>query len=251
MNKISFSCTLYNSKAYTGGTIFLVSAFRTKLWHYRSVINALNKRGFRVYVYTYKTESLLTAHPEDLADFSARIVANITDTIAEHRKTDNRCLFGIIGVSAGSMVALHAAKKCPDLEKIMLVTVPGGTAQNVWETPTLKKMKHKFESLNLSPGEVYEKLGYIEATYRLDLLANRKMLIYANEHDPVIRYQNTQLLIQEAQKQKIDLTLRHIEARRHSLTIIKVFKDKASWLPFFLSLKDNTEIISSDEPTKS
>lgn len=237
MSKLSFNCKCYEPREFTGGTIFLIAAFKSRRWFYGPIIKALLKRGFRVIVYDYASRPLLNAHPEDWVEVTDRLTQDIASKVAVEKHKHPAARFGIIGVSVGSALALYAAKLISELEKIMLVTIYGSSAQQVWDYKVLKKVRHKFESTGRSVKDAAEVFGYLEPISHLNLIHSRKILLYANERDPVIRFDNTKLFINEAQKQGIDLTVRRIRSRRHSTTIVKVFKEPSLWTPFFMGLK--------------
>lgn len=237
MSKLTFEYKSYRAKEFNGGTIFLIAAFKSKGWFYTPTAKALLKEGYNVYVYDYPWRPLLEAHPEQWVELGDRVTSDIVDKIAaeKHKHVDAR--FGVIGVSVGSALAMHVAKTVKELEKIMLVTLYGSSAQHVWEHPILKKMRAKFEASNLSVDDAAQVFGFLEPLHRLDLIGKRKILLYANERDPVIRFSNTQLFIKEAEKSQVDLVVRRVHARRHSTTILKVFREPPLWTPFFKDLK--------------
>lgn len=237
MAALTFNCTTFTPDEYTGGTIFLIAAFRSKKWFYRPIINTLLHRGFNVYIYDYAWRPLLESQPEEWVEVTERLTQDIADKITAERHLHPAARFGIIGASVGSALAMHAAKSIEDLEKIMLVTIYGSSAHQVWDHPKLHKIKHKFESNGRDVKDAAAVFGYLEPVSHLELIGNRKILLYANERDPVIRFSNTQLFIDEARKHKINLMVRRISARRHSTTILKVFKEPLLWVPFFISLK--------------
>lgn len=237
MYTLNFRCTTYNPEEFTGGTIFLISAFKTRKWFYGPIISALLSRGFNVHVYDYAWRPLLEVHPEEWVEFGERMTKDISEKIEAEKDLYPSARFGIIGVSVGSVLAMHAAKMLQDLEKIMLVTLYGSSAQHVWEHPSLYKMQQKFESTGRDVRDAAAVFGYLEPLSHLDLIGHRKILLYANERDPVIRFSNTQLFIDEAKRHHVNLLVRRINARRHSTTILKVFKESALWVPFFVGLK--------------
>lgn len=236
--KLKFSAKSYEPENFTGGTIFLMAAFGTKAWYYRPVVRVLLQNGFKVHVYDYLSRPLLEADPEHWVEFNQRINADLAAKIASERRFYKDARFGIIGASVGSMLAIHAAKLYGEIEKIMLVTVYGSSANHVWESPKLSKIKSKFELSNRGVSEAYKLFGHMEPTYKLHLIGRRKILLFANERDRTIRFENTKLLIEEAQRLGLDLSYKKIRALRHSATLFKVFRNQKTWLPFFMSLKE-------------
>lgn len=240
MSNLNFNCTSYIPAEFTGGTVFLIAAFKTKHWYYNPIINVLLKKGFNVFVYDYPWRPLLDAEPEEWVEFSERVTKDIDSKIIAEKNLHPMARFGIIGVSVGSALAMHAAKTLPALEKIMLVTLYGSSALHVWEHPLLEKMRDKFESSGRGIKDAAAVFGYLEPLSHIELIGHRKILLYTNERDPVIKFSNTSLFIDEAQKHHINLIVRRISARRHSMTILKVFKEPVLWVPFFLGLKHRT-----------
>lgn len=230
-----FYVTHFASKKPGNAVIFLVASFKTKVWQYRPVIKRLTDMGFSVYAYDYLWKPLLEAYPEEWVNFSEKITADIDEKIQFHKQQpDSR--FGIIGVSVGSILAMHAAKVQPDIEKTLLVTVYGSSARQVWEHPSLLKMRAKFENSNLTERQAFDVFGHLEPTYKLDLLGKRSLLVFASVDDKVIRFSNTRLLIDEAEKQSIDITVYLIDTKRHSMAIVKAFRNTKKWHPFFANL---------------
>lgn len=237
-SSLRFSVKSYQPESFTGGTIFIMAAFGTKVWHYRPVVRVLLHNGFKVHVYDYLSKPLLDVDPEHWVEFNRRINADLAQKIEGEKRRHKAARFGIIGASVGSMLAIHAAKLFEEFEKIMLVTAYGSSSNHVWESPKLVKIKQRFELTNRSPKEAYELFGYMEPTYQLQRIGRRKILLFANEGDRTIRFENTKLLIEEARRLGINLTYKRIRAVRHSTTLIKVFRDQKTWLPFFMSLKE-------------
>ncbi len=237
MGQLIFECKSYRPREFTGGTVFIIAAFRTRRWHYGPIVNALNKKGFNVYIYDYPSRPLLTAQPEEWVEVTERLARDIATNIRSETSKYPGTRFGIIGVSVGSALALYAAKTIKELEKIMLVTVYGSSAMHVWEHPQLRKIRDKFESTGRDIKDAAAVFGFLEPMSHLDLIADRSILLYANERDPVIRFSNTQLFIDEAKRHGIKLLVRRVSAKRHSTTILKVFKEPVLWLPFFIGLK--------------
>lgn len=237
-SKLKFSVKSFTPPNFTGGTIFLMAAFGTKAWYYKPVVRVLLQNGFKVHVYDYVSQPLLDADPEQWVELNQRINADLANKIEAEKHIYKEARFGIIGASVGSMLAIHAAKLYQEIEKIMLVTVYGSSASHVWESPKLIKIKNKFELSKRGISEAYELFGHMEPTYQLHLIGRRKILLFANERDNTIRFDNTKLLIEEAKRLGLSLTYKNIKAIRHSTTLLKVFRDQKSWLPFFMSLKE-------------
>lgn len=237
MAQLTFNCKSYATEGFTGGTIFLIAALKSKGWFYRPIVNILINRGFNVWVYDYAWRPILAAHPEEWAEVSERMARDIADKIAMERRKYPAARFGIIGASVGSALALHAAKISPEIEKIMLVTVYGSKASQIWEYPMLREIHHKLVSTGRDVRDAAAIFGYLEPVSHLELIGQRKILLYINERDPVISFSNTQLFIDEAKKHNLNLMVRRISARRHSTTILKVFKEPVLWVPFFMGLK--------------
>ncbi len=232
----AFRCTTYNPSAAPAATIFFISSFKTRVWYYKLAIKRLTSCGFQVYAYDYDWKPLVEAYPKQWVEFSDCINQDIAVKMAFEKSAHPERRFGIIGISIGATIALHAAKLLPDIEKIMLVTVYGSMAQHLWEHPWLQDMREKCRSLDLDAQGTYKLFGYFEPTYELSLMGDRKILLFTNKNDPVIPYQNTELLINEARKQGLRLFVKHVEALRHSVTILKVFRRPGLWISFFTSL---------------
>lgn len=203
---------------------------------YRSIITKLNEEGYSVNVYEYTWRPLLECGPEDWPAFSSRLAGDIKKQIAVERRRNPEMKFGILGVSVGSVLAMHAAKVLPELERIMLVTMYGNSARHVWEHPSLAKMRTKLETAGLGQDGAYEVFEHVEPTYLLHLIGQRPILLYANKTDPVIRFANTQVFIDAAKREGIPLTLKLVSSSRHSFTIVKAFRDSQTWRPFFADL---------------
>jgi esterase/lipase len=233
----TFRCVKYDPTGPVAGTVFFISSFKSRVWYYRLAIRQLLNCGFQVYAYDYNWKPLLDAYPHEWVEFSERIHKDITMKMDKEISEDSERRFGIIGVSIGATIALHAAKLLPKLEKIMLVTVHGSMTQHIWEHSLLQSMRNKCKELNLDYQKTYKAFGYFEPTYRLNLIGNRPILLFTNKKDPVIPYGNTQQLIDEAGEKKVWLIVRHIEAIRHSVTIVKVFNRPGLWISFFTALR--------------
>ncbi len=213
------------------GVVFIVTSFKTKAWQYKSVAKTLNREGYKVYIYDYLWRPLLEVYPEEWVSFSTKIVQDIDKKIARNKAPG--ISFGIIGVSVGSIISMHAAKVLSDIKSVMLVTIYGSSAQHVWEHPSLNKMRSKFENSSMSVKEAYDIFEHLEPTYKIDLLKSKRLLVYANELDPVIRFSNTQILLDSLNEAGVSHELKLVRSRRHSLTIVKALRRYDEWLKFF------------------
>ncbi len=248
----TFRCIKYEPPAKPLGTIFFIASFRTKIWHYKMVVRQLVECGFQVYAYDYDWRPLQNAsYPHEWLEFSERIKDDISTKIVDEKDQDHKHRFGIIGVSIGATIALHAAKLLPDIERVMLVTVYGSMAQHIWEHPVLENMRDRCASLEMNIHQAAKILGYYEPTYKLGLMRNRKILLFANKQDPVIPYTNTEILINDANNRGVSLITKYIEANRHSLTILKVFQRPGMWISFFTALKHSSSTYYYDTKASS
>lgn len=238
MTEPTFRCKSYTPRNYTGATIFLLTAFGSKSWWYRPVVKKLLSKGFKIYVYDYKTKPLLEAHPEEWVEFTYRLNDHIARNIAADKQKYSSARFGIIGTSVGSVLASHAVKCFEELEKIVFVTIYGSTAQLVWENRTLKKIKSKFTINNLTMRDAAAVFGPLEATSDIEKFGNRPILLFSNMDDRTIKYNNTYRFVKAATEYDLNLTYRLIESSSHMFTIVKVMSNMALWLPFFLDLRN-------------
>ena len=235
--KATFRRITYRPAKNCKAGVFLIVSFKTKAWMYRLAVKRLTDAGFLVHVYEYTWRPLLDAQPQDWPAFSTKLAKNIEAQVQKDLLNCPDIRFGIIGVSVGSILAMHAAKLIPSLERIMLVTMYGNSALHVWEHPSLQKMRTKLESQGLNQEGAYALFGHVEPTLELERIGERPILLFANRTDPVIRFSNTQLFIDEARRLNIPIEVRMIRAARHSFTIVKAFKDFKTWLSFFEQLR--------------
>ncbi len=81
------------------------------------------------------------------------------------------------------MISMHAAKCIKALERVMLVTIYGSSAQHVWEHPALGHLKQTFEQRHQGVQQAYHVFEQLEPTYQLEKIARRPVLVFGNEHD--------------------------------------------------------------------
>lgn len=237
MESPSFRCITYNPADAPRATLFFISSFKTKVWVYQLVIRKLVGFGFRVHAYDYTWKPLLDSYPHEWLKFSSHIKEDIKSKVYNEKNISTERRFGVIGVSVGAAIGLHAAKLIPEIERIMLVTTYGSIAQHIWEHPLLEDMRGKCQLAQMDYRFTRRVLGYFEPTERLDLIGGRKILLFVNRNDPVIPFSNTEVFITEAKKMRIHMIIKPIEAALHSLTILRVFKRPGLWISFLTALQ--------------
>lgn len=255
MVKPSFRCKQFKSPVYCEATLFLITAFKSKHWYYTPIVKRLLKQGFNVYVYDYPSRPLLNCQPQEWVNFTHKLNADIQKRIHHERKIYAQVRFGIIGVSMGSTLALHAAKCFSEVEKMVFVTLYGSSAQLVWENKVLKKIKKKFTKAELTMHDAFDTFGPLEATTNLQSLGQRPILMFASMDDQVIRYSNTNLFLKAANDYDLNLSLRVVNHTRHSLAVAKIMRQDSMWAPFLQELRNPTLVgkyeLSNKTPSKA
>ena len=161
---------------------------------------------------------------------------SIEGHIKRIRKECPGARFGIIGVSVGSIIALHAAKLIKDLGRIMLVSVYGSNAAQVQEHPSLGFMRDYFESRSMDAQRAARAFGHLEPTYHLRALGKRPLLIFACETDSVVKFSNTTILLDKLKTLKLNFAIHMVKARRHTSVNFKSLHSRGTWSPFLLPL---------------
>lgn len=236
MAKLKFRCVHFRSASESDVTVFLVTAFKSRHWFYRPVIARLLASGFNVCVYDYPASPLLRAQPHEWVDFNQALTNSIRENVQAEQLRNPDARFGIVGASVGSTLGLHAAKHIPELERMVFVTLYGSSAQLVWESKQLKKIKKKFVRANMTMQDAFQAFGQLEGTTELERLGRRPILLFASMDDQVISYGNTTLFIRAAVEANLNFSYHVVGVRRHSLALVHVFKDHARWLPFLQEL---------------
>lgn len=237
MAKLHFRRVYFQSPVYKGATIFIVAAFKSKHWYYRPIARHLTKAGFNVYIYDYAARPLLRSQPQQWIEFSHAIFRDIQENIAAELAKDANARFGIMGASVGSTIALYVAKLCPQLERIVFVTLYGSSAQLVWENKSLRRVKKQFVRAHQGIQDAIEAYGALEGTTNLDKLGQRPILLFVSMDDRVISYSNANLFIQAAVAQKLNFSYKIVDATRHSFAILRTFANYSAWLPFVAELQ--------------
>lgn len=235
MSVLRYKTIVYSAKQ-ASATIFFINSFKTPGRAYVLFFRQLNRLGFTVYVYNYRSRPLLYATPQQWIDFSNSIAADIAARIRTTRASNPAARFGMVGVSVGSVMALHVAKKLPELERVMLVSIYGSNAQQTWEHHSLAYMRKYFAERNITLEEAAAAFGELEPTHNLQLLGSRPLLVFASKTDKVIRFANTQILLTKAKEMGINLTLHMLRTRRHSITNIAGLMSGRVWGPFLMPL---------------
>ncbi|MGH7195225.1 MAG: alpha/beta hydrolase family protein [Candidatus Saccharimonadales bacterium] len=231
MAKLSFRSVSYQPDGPPRAIIFFVASLGTKYWYYQPVFRVLNRRGFLLQSYDY--HPFLRSDPEELVPLSHNIVDDMAARVKAYKSVYPGIKFGMIGASAGSIMALRAAKIINDFERILLVTVYGSTALQVWDYLPLNHMRQTLINKNLGLAEAYKIFEAIEPLHQLHLIGKRPILVFGSLNDPVIKHSNTKILLDEAKNLGLDLTFVPLATNKHIATIIRAFWGMDEWLPFF------------------
>ena len=127
----SFVCKSYPAKK-PRRVIFFFTAFASKAWQYKPAYQALNKLGYDVYSYQFQGRELLKVDADFLIAIGDKIVVDLHHKVKEH-KSRGVTEFALFGVSMGSAFGIRCAKHTPEIKRIVLLTVYGNCAQEIWE----------------------------------------------------------------------------------------------------------------------
>ena len=199
----SFICKSYPAKK-PGRVLFFFTAFGSKTWQYQPAYRSLNKLGYDIHSYQFQGRELLQVDEDFLLAVGDKVIADVHRKVAQH-KSQGISEFSMFGVSMGSAFGIRCAKHTPEIKRMVLVTVYGNCAQEIWEYSLLKKMKKIYVDRGMSMQQVYDHYPEIEPTQNLHRLTDKSILLYASKGDKTIRIHNTQQLIDAAQQAGLNI----------------------------------------------
>lgn len=168
---------------------------------YLPFFRRLQKRGFTVVAYHTSVREWLTTHFDGMTTFISELVADSEQEL-DTRK-DNLKEIVSFGVSAGSVPAVLLAKQNKIVTKLVLVTVYGSAVKQIYDEQKLHRARDISFDKNRPWQEYSDKAGMIEARNSLEKLQGKSIAIFASKDDKTILLNNTRLLLEGLERQKI------------------------------------------------
>lgn len=203
MPKLSYKAKTYPAKHPTR-VCFFYAGFMTKTWNFLSVYRKLNKLGYTVVAYQFPGRPLLNKDNDFLDGMRYDVQADVQKRITAYKKQGIK-EFASFSLSMGSVYNIAIAKHTPDIKRIVVVTIYGSGAKQIWDEAKLKRMKNLYISRGLTMEQLAAKHRDAEAAMDLDKLSGRKVLVYASRTDKTILIENTQLFIDNAKTAGLDI----------------------------------------------
>lgn len=165
--------------------LFFFPAGFTQMWHYRLVIYWLNRKGISVIGFNFAWKKAIRECDFDkLISLIEEVHHSVEDVMAVNPDIDD---YAVLGLSFGSVLALHSAKLHENIRSIILF-VPYGTLSHLFWT---HKPSRPFIETLLRNGlktekDLEELTQPIETQYHLEKLKDRRIVSFKGNNDKVV-----------------------------------------------------------------
>lgn len=207
---------------------FFFTAYGSKSWWFRNTYKRLHKLGYSVIAYQFPGSIVTRVDGDYTTRLKHIMLDDVKDQVTQHRHVEE---FVSFGASMGSVYSIGFAKEIPEIKKMVMVTAYGGCAQQVWDTPVLKKTKDIYDKRGWTVEDVFNAYPEIEPVIGIEKLKGKDMLLYASYDDTLIRLENTNLFISAAKDAGLSLEV-ILGHGNHMQFIVKTLVKDKRWQEF-------------------
>jgi predicted esterase YcpF (UPF0227 family) len=152
-------------------TIYYLTGFKSTIKQYRPHIAVLTRAGFRIVIFQYHKNILMSGEPRTLIE-SLRYIERV---VAEDKK--GRPVAGVYGVSLGSWLGFNIMRRC----KITYAMFNGGgmpCAETIWHNPHLAAVKREYKNNGYDFGDLEQ--AWADDELRVKAVLDGKRVIMLN-----------------------------------------------------------------------
>ncbi|MFA6017475.1 MAG: prolyl oligopeptidase family serine peptidase [Patescibacteria group bacterium] len=187
--------------------VFILTGWKTKIWHFGFVANILKRNGFQSIVYEYD-KKILSSNTKETVKYLNEVKLDVINTINILKKRGIKD-FNLFGTSLGTMLSLMVSDEIKDIKKIILNLTGADLAEIVWSwdkvSDTMIKRNLIKQKINLNK---LKQLWYdLAPINNLKMIGNQKLLIYLSETDEIIPYLQGTKLTNKLQQMNINFKL--------------------------------------------
>lgn len=172
---------------------------------YRAFFRKFTKQGVAVYAYDFPVKSWNGVTYDEMVTLVEAVIQDACteiDVLNEHPRT-----FYSYGVSMGSVMAIKLAKTSKHIQKVVLNTVYGSSAKQIWDHRALGWTRKHLEDAGKDWKILSEETAHIEPYKNVDSLRGKDILIFYSTADKSHLPGNTEILLQALSKHEIPYTL--------------------------------------------
>lgn len=196
---------LFTTKTYgqkNKKTIFVFGGIGNSRFIYWFLGNVLSSHGYKTIVYTFDP-SLLSPNPSQTRKNFQNIVTDVTKKIKSLPKKEQKDL-SVFGTGLGTIPTFMVANEIKTIKKVIANTPPAELNETVWQWDTKKfNYKKQLQTKKVTRKQLHEEWFELNPINNLDTFTDKKVLIYAIEHDDIIPYDQTLQLIKQLEKEEI------------------------------------------------
>lgn len=211
--------------------IFILGGWKFKAVAYRPLLHDLVKRGFRCILYIPKTELVAIGTPySEIVAASQCVIEDIRQRI-KYEKQHGVISFSIFGISLGTIFAMEGMKKCPEVDKLVLLAPFGDFAEHVKLWPKHRYFSKVLASQPTAQKESGEILNQVGPHNNLASLKGRHVLIGYATKDTSTHTKVVERLLTTMRESQIEVAIVKVRGS-HLLGIFKNLFISKAYLDF-------------------
>lgn len=187
---------------------------------YRSFFKKFTRRGVTIYAYDFPIKSWDGVTYDDMVKLVEAVISDANDEIDALSSSKPHRVFYSYGVSMGSVMAMRLAKTSKHIRKMVLNTVYGSSAKQIWDHKGLTWTRNHLEKAGKDWEMLSEETAHIEPYRHVEQLKGKEILILYSTGDKTHLPANTELLLHELDRHKIPYTLVKDTKKGHKSFIV-------------------------------
>jgi hypothetical protein len=204
--KLAYKRTFYGNKDATR-VVFFFCAYGTKHWMYKLFFRKFLRSDTAVYAYDFAIKSWNGVTYDEMVRLVNAVIDDAQAEIASLKTANPKRVFYAYGVSMGSVMAMRLAKQSKDIQKVVLNTVYGSSAKQIWDHKSLGWTQKHLEDAGKDWKILSEETAHIEPYKNVDQLKGKDILILYSTADKTHLAANTELLLRALDERKVPYTL--------------------------------------------
>jgi hypothetical protein len=224
-----FTYKIYGKKS--NHVLFLFGGWRFSPILYKPLINSLIKNDIQCILYMPHADLIAVG-----TQYSE--IVNATKLIVQHIKGEiklnQNIAYSIFGISFGTLFAMECAKRIGSIKNIILISPFGDFTEHVKLWPSHIYFGRVLVSQKTTSAESAIVLNEVGTVKNLNLLRDKRILLYYAANDSIIHTSATENLIEALMSAQINTTAIKVRGG-HFTGAIKHLLFTKEYLPFLLS----------------
>ncbi|HET8709034.1 MAG TPA: alpha/beta hydrolase [Candidatus Saccharimonadales bacterium] len=237
MKQVADKISRFNEKEFGGDNkkvVFLFAGMGTRIWLYKSAIQALVQNGYHVIAYDFHPAIVKKGDTDNFL----QVAEAVSDKVAKHitqSKADGSEYFAAFGVSMGTLLAIKVASENPEITHLVVNLTYGSVAENVWTWKFIESTKRLAIKQGYDMESLDHKLAPVSPIPSAPKLKGKKVLLYLSSKDKILRFEQSSQFKEALDENGVDYRYVQDDKRGHIMAGLKNMRRKHIWLDFLAS----------------